>query len=1116
MAKALKTVALVVGVAALAVATYGASLGPTLAASTTIAGVSIAALGTALGIAGAVASLGAGLLAKKPSSQTSISGNQTQFTSNPDQGLPYAMGRTAAAGWNVHDITYDASSSKDNAYQTFFGAWSVGPIQGLEAFQSNGTTVTFALDVSNPSVPDEAVGGYHGWMFLRSQLGACPEPAALTATGFLPSPPGWSPASKLSGLAAYAWTLKFDTSGATYPGGDVPQPRAIMLGTKVYDPRQDSTFPGGSGPCRAGDESTYVWDGVDPARPAGKNPFLHGLTWALGRFQNGKRVIGIGMTLAALDVPAFANAANVADANNWTVGGVAYSTDGKLAVLQKILAAGSGQPLQLGGVLSCEVDTPRVSLATITDDDIIGDASVVSTPTSSSRINGCIPSYRSEDHDWEIVPAAKVAIADYIAADGKPRTKALTWEFCQDVNQVAQLAAYAIVNAREFTPIVTPLKLKWIGYKPGDALTINSADLGQQNQLVVIQKRQLDPSTAAVTLTMRSETTAKHDFALGKTTTPPPTPTLAVVDRTKLLQPGIDAAWPNIADPDPEHPKPEDGATVGAPVGTLVAGTPAEQVISAVHGAESNITQIQSDVAAAQSQIAVLSGASDDASGDIDAIQAALNSEIARAQGQEGTLHSLVTTAQSSADGANSAVSTETTQRASADTALSARIDSVSATAGGNSGSITSEAATRASADAVLSGRVDTVQAVFRQGTPNQIVNSNFADGFNHWGAGANSGDWLTYTYPGYGSYAQHNPQSGQPNDSYLFQDVPWVPGMPGVLSFDGNGNHDTSNQVLVDWLDGNRNGLGRAITADGSSASWGNRVNGGTATAPNGTAFARVYIYAGNRGSFGQVTQIQWQQGTVPTAWSDVATQTALINSLASVSNTATAAASQAAAVASQTNSVQAQLNGLGVTVSTQQSALATLDGRTRGFWGVSFNGNQPILGAYYIDNNGNVQSGVVIGGNLYVDGNVLVTGSVQTAAHAANSITDGDAFANNNTVNANNSVSATSAGYSASFTDIVELSVNVASAGKLSVTCTFKQNFAHLEPGASPWACELLINGTLVDSGWGANTQDKMILSGSLPVSGPSQPYIQVRVAGNNGMSFLNPRGNWEVRYR
>ena len=83
------------------------------------------------------------------------------------------------------------------------------------------------------------------------------------------TPPGWTADHKLSGYAAAMWRLRFDTKGKKFTNG-TPKPLWVGKWVKVYDPRLDSTYPGGSGACRALDETTYVWS---------ENPFLHGLTW---------------------------------------------------------------------------------------------------------------------------------------------------------------------------------------------------------------------------------------------------------------------------------------------------------------------------------------------------------------------------------------------------------------------------------------------------------------------------------------------------------------------------------------------------------------------------------------------------------------------------------------------------------------------------------------------------------------------------------------------------------------------------------------------------------------------------------------------------------------------
>src|SRR3546814_9566204 len=82
-------------------------------------------------------------------------------------------------------------------------------------------------------------------------------------------------------------------------------------------------------------ESTYEWS---------DNPALHALTWAPGRWENGKRTVGIGAPVANIRVSDFVEAANIADANGWTMGGVEWFTDSKWDIFKRILPAGGCLP----------------------------------------------------------------------------------------------------------------------------------------------------------------------------------------------------------------------------------------------------------------------------------------------------------------------------------------------------------------------------------------------------------------------------------------------------------------------------------------------------------------------------------------------------------------------------------------------------------------------------------------------------------------------------------------------------------------------------------------------------------------------------------------------------
>lgn len=486
--KALKTAARIVG------AVVGAAIG--FAVAGPIGAIAGAAIG-AFAVPAAVNLVGKLLAAP------SQGGSQTKWKADPYAGLPYVMGRTLVSG----NIVYRRGSGGNNDYEQFATVLSIGPIQSIDTSFMNKTTVAFGFGGG-------ATGTYSGYIWQKTQLGACPEAAALTPGAG--AAPGWTAQHKLSGLAATFLSFKYDAKNKNGLTTE-PTPAWIVHGLKVYDPRLDSTYPGGSGSCRALDESTYVWS---------KNPHLHGLTWALGRWQNGVRVAGIGAPIAQIDVASFVEGANLDDARGWTLGGqVVTRPDTLWNSLKAMLQAGGATPVLVGGMISCVNRAPRVSLATITRADIVGECSFSGTQPRRSRINGIIPQYRSEAHDWEMVSASEVSVADYVALDGDERTKEVPYPLVQQVDQVAQLAAYDICDAREAGPGSIPLKPWWLNYRIGDCVTFQPED--DLSIKTVITGRSIEAQSGVVTYDVRGETDAKHDFALGLTGEAPPIVSLA-------------------------------------------------------------------------------------------------------------------------------------------------------------------------------------------------------------------------------------------------------------------------------------------------------------------------------------------------------------------------------------------------------------------------------------------------------------------------------------------------------------------------------------------------------------------------------------------------------------
>jgi hypothetical protein len=545
MAKALRVVGQVAGAAALVLSVVAPPLAPIAAAVATVANV------------------GAQLLAPKPIAR----GSPAQVTIDIEPPRPYAVGLVMTGGVMRHDVAYGPTLKKvPNPYRWQVRVLSgVGPISGFV-----GDYFDF-----------EPIGTFYadGFLSIARQNGNRPEASALlppiVGTGASPAP-GWDASSKLSGCAAVGLNLRFDKDGKRYASG-LPVYTALIEGEKVYDPRLDSTYPGGSGPCRAGVESTYVYSA---------NPACHALTYALGRFQNGVRVFGLGQPADTIDLPAIVDWANDCDANGWTVnmvlteGGTgANLREQRVRNLDDLCAAGGGRWYQAGGLLSFDWHRPRVSLATLTDDDILeAGGGTDAVPTVRDRMNGVRPQYVSPAHNWQQITADEIIGSTYRAEDGEPLTQVYPLNGVTNPEQAGELAAYAMADSREIGPMDVQAKVNWRFYRPGDCITVDSGLMAYDGQ-AVINQRSLNPQTLAVSLSLKSETPGKHDFALGKVANPPPTPVLAQTAEERDLLANA-ALTPRAVDVEfddgtnAEELKPgEGGATRNVPRGTYEAGT---------------------------------------------------------------------------------------------------------------------------------------------------------------------------------------------------------------------------------------------------------------------------------------------------------------------------------------------------------------------------------------------------------------------------------------------------------------------------------------------------------------------------------------------------------------
>lgn len=463
-------------------------------------------------------------------------GGALALNDNLDAGIPYVAGRRAVAGVLQHADEFGA----DERYMGFINVKSgAGPVDAIESNRADSVAVTTDANgmVTSPEV-------FAGKMWLRDQLGQQPEIAHLTQPGLYQGAmmAGWSSTEKLSGKAAHILTLQQDSKFKSYPAG-VPVFESTVRGIRWYDPRLDSTYPGGSGPCRFDDPSTWVYS---------TNGAIHGLGYALGLRENGQVVEGFGCPITDIVLEDYVEAANVADMNGWHCNAYWTSKDRPWQVYTAFLQAAGAVHVTKWGKLGCMPrGAARVSLTTISAADTAAAVSIQPLASRRDRINTITPKCPLESHQWAEPDLTPVKIQHYIDNEdgGEVRDRGVHYPFVTNEGnpqQAAQLAAYDILDSREGMTGVIPVRPYLMDLDPGDCFTVTEPGFNLAAQKFLVQKRSFDFETGVSILHLISETDGKHALALGQSSDAPDAPSLVAPDLTSVPAPGV-SVWTAVA-----------------------------------------------------------------------------------------------------------------------------------------------------------------------------------------------------------------------------------------------------------------------------------------------------------------------------------------------------------------------------------------------------------------------------------------------------------------------------------------------------------------------------------------------------------------------------------------
>ncbi len=501
------------------------------------------------------------------------SGTTLDFKPDPKAPIRGAMGYTALGGNKVFQATWGYK----RVAMSLGVALSLGPIDQVPRFEADGATVTF----SGPQ--NEATGFYAADMWQRTTLGLPGDAALLPPTGLKygnPGLTGWGTQHAAPQTVFSFWTMvlaKNPEDRDVFTNG-VPDPRWIGRWMKLWDPRKDSTYPGGNGPQRRDDWRTWEWS---------ESPYVHALAWCRGHYKlnldgtidRTKRIAGIGAPDSAIDIPAFVEGMNIAQANAWTISGEWSTGDGKFQTLLAMLQAGGGEPISRGAQISVLVNAPRVATYTYTRDDLIGQAEIRPLTPRRERKNTIIPRYKSEANGWQYVPAGEVTSSVYRDEDrGEPRSLEIEYTHVRNAKQAGQLAAYDLANLREGLTATLPSKVHLMHVHPGACITVDVPELALAGQKFIVRRATTNHQAASVTLELRSESDAKHAWALGQAAQPAPSPSLSAVD-PKYVPPPAAEDWT-------VQPKPPGDGGVSQPIFVIEAPVETTDIVAVIikHG----------------------------------------------------------------------------------------------------------------------------------------------------------------------------------------------------------------------------------------------------------------------------------------------------------------------------------------------------------------------------------------------------------------------------------------------------------------------------------------------------------------------------------------------------
>jgi hypothetical protein len=477
--KTLKTIAIVA--AAVAVAYFAPQISIALLGSTAAAG-TIAAVGVSLALSTTSMALFGPKIPKTQISRLNVS-------LDPSTPRKAVLGTTAMP----LDLRYHESSGTDQEYVDYIIAVSAHKVASItEIWFEEKQAWTLAGGVT---------ATYSGYLTVAVVTEG-------TAANYISINGGtkWGSSRRLTGCAYLHLRIKRtgNVKKAESPLASGLPSRVTVIGdgALLYDPRKDSTVPGGSGSHRANNQATWgAYTNADDT----DNPALQLLWWLLGWEINGKLSVGCGVPYSRIDMESFITAANTCDENitlaiggtqkRYRTSGTASDADDRMEIINNLLASMNGTLRDNGGKLT--VTAMKNDLAdyvlTFNEGDMLGEFDWQQTRGLTENYNIARGRYVDPSNNslYQMVDYPEVGFA---APDGIERVMSLDLPYVEDGRRAQRIAKQVLQRNQYRGMLSTTFNAKALGCQVGDVVRISLESLGWSNKLfrVISQEIRFD------------------------------------------------------------------------------------------------------------------------------------------------------------------------------------------------------------------------------------------------------------------------------------------------------------------------------------------------------------------------------------------------------------------------------------------------------------------------------------------------------------------------------------------------------------------------------------------------------------------------------------------------